>query len=89
MNPSKTSTTISEHLNRLIELGFVEKVKLPEDERKRDLPHTFYRLTDPGREFLEEHNILVDKEEQIEQEYENVDKEPDIKAAEEAPRPIR
>lgn len=86
MNPSKSTATIREHLDRLIEIGFVEKTELKEDIN-RDLPRTFYQLSDEGKKFLKKHEILIDEQEQIQREYANVEKSEQVKAAEEAPRP--
>ena len=85
-NPSYKRNTIQYHLNRLVEVGVVEKVTLPAGQRKRDLPSTFYRLTDEGRTLLDHHNLL---EEEIAWTaiYENVEKPPEITAAEEMDRP--
>lgn len=88
MNPSRNPATLKEHLDILEQIGLIEKIKLPEEERKRDLPNTFYYLTDGGRTFLEKHNILVDEEEEIKEDYAKVEKDPDIRKAEEAPRPL-
>lgn len=40
----------------------VEKVVLPKEERTRDLPHRFYRLSDIGQNLLERHDLLRAKE---------------------------
>lgn len=85
-NPSYKRNTIQYHLNRLIEVGVVEKVALPPGQRKRDLPSTFYRLTDEGRALLDHHNLL-EEETAWTAIYENVEKPPGIEAAEEMDRP--
>lgn len=89
MNPSvKNEATIRDHLGRLMEAGIVEQVQLPSEKRSRDSPYTFYRLTEEGRNLLEKHSIIVPDEEQIKQEYQEVEKPEDIKRYEEAERPI-
>lgn len=85
-NPSYKRNTIQYHLDRLVEAGVVEKVRLPAGERKRDLPSTFYRLTDEGRDLLDRHNLL-EEESAWQAIYENVEKPPEIEAAEEMDRP--
>ncbi|UWG49156.1 Fe2+/Zn2+ uptake regulation protein, fur/PerR (plasmid) [Halanaeroarchaeum sp. HSR-CO] len=58
VNPSKSKSTIREHLEVLIEHGIVEERTLSKDKRKRDLPWRFYGLTDVGRDLLEEIGLL-------------------------------
>ena len=58
VNPSKSKSTIREHLEVLIENDIVEERTLPKDERKRDLPWRFHGLTDAGRDLLEEMGLL-------------------------------
>jgi DNA-binding HxlR family transcriptional regulator len=52
VNPSRSQTTIRQHLQRLGDAGIVENVELPEDRRQNDLPYTFYGLSDKRRRFL-------------------------------------
>lgn len=85
-NPSYERNTIQYHLDRLIEIGVVEKATLPAGRRKRDLPSTFYRLTDEGRTLLDRHNLL-EEETAWTAIYENVEKPPEVEAAEEMDRP--
>lgn len=87
MNPSKQKATINEHLNRLESSGVVRKRELSDSQRSRDLPYTFYELSSAGRAFLEDHQILIDDEEEIKDQYSRVRKEPEIQEIEEAPRP--
>ena len=85
-NPSLKRNTIQYHLDRLVEIGIVEKHKLPKGERKRDLPSTFYALSGEGRRFLDRHNLLA--EETVWQEiHENVEKTTEIRKIESMPRP--
>jgi len=58
VNPSKSKSTIREHLEVLIENDIVAERTLSKDERKRDLPWRFYGLTDVGRDLLEEMGLL-------------------------------
>lgn len=85
-NPSKSKSTIRNHLQKLVDAGVVEKVHLPNDERKRDLPHRFFRLTESTREFLEEHDLLR-AEETLKEMHSMLEKTPEIKRYIEAPRP--
>lgn len=85
-NPSYKRNTIQYHLNQLIDAGVVEKIELPAGQRKRDLPSTFYRLTDDGRTLLARHNLL-EEETAWAAIYENVEKPPEIEAAEAMDRP--
>ena len=58
VNPSKSKSTIREHLEVLIENKIVAEQTLPKDERERDLPWRFYGLSTEGRELLEEFDLL-------------------------------
>ncbi len=86
VNPSKSKSTIRNHLEELLNHGVVETVELPEDQRSRDLPWKFYRLTDGGRKFLENHGLL--KEDGTLQEMHSMlEKTDKIEKFENAPRP--
>jgi hypothetical protein len=52
VNPSRSRTTIRQHLGRLVEAGIVENVGLPEDRRQNDLSYVFYGISEEGRRFL-------------------------------------
>jgi DNA-binding HxlR family transcriptional regulator len=88
VNPSRSQTTIRQHLQRLVETGIVEKVELPEDRRQNDLPYTFYGISEEGRRFLEEHKLLRAKE-TLRKIYDRVEKTAEIERYESAPRPER
>ena len=88
VNPSKSQTTIRQHLQRLVEVDIVEKVELPEDRRQNDLPYTFYGLSEDGRRFLEDHKLLRAKE-TLRAIYDQVEKTAKIERYETAPRPDR
>ncbi|GAB6863186.1 helix-turn-helix domain-containing protein [Haloplanus litoreus] len=87
-NPSRSQTTIRQHLQRLVETGIVEKVELPEDRRQNDLPYTFYGISEEGRRFLEEHKLLRAKE-TLRKIYDRLEKTAEIERYESAPRPER
>lgn len=88
VNPSKSQTTIRQHLQQLVSAGIVEEVLLPEDRRKNDLPYKFYGISESGRQFLEEHKLLR-AQDTLREIYDRVEKTDDIKRYETAPRPER
>ena len=88
VNPSRSQTTIRQHLQRLVDAGIVENVELPEDRRQNDLPYTFYGLSEDGRRFLEDHKLLR-AEETLQAIYDRVEKTAEIDRYETAPRPDR
>jgi len=88
VNPSKSQTTIRQHLQQLVEAGIVEEVLLPEDRRQNDLPYKFYGISDGGRQFLQEHN-LHRAQDTLREIYDRVEKTGAIKRYETAPRPER
>lgn len=88
VNPTKSRSTIREHLDTLIENDVVETVTLPESERTRDLPYRFYGLTDTGRELLERFDLLG-AEGTLGEMYERLETTPEIERYADAPRPDR
>ena len=88
VNPSKSQTTIRQHLQQLVDAGIVEEVLLPEDRRQNDLPYKFYGISESGRQFLAEHKLLR-AQETLREIYDRVEKTDDIKRYETAPRPER
>ena len=86
LNPSKSESTVHSHLETLAAHGIVESVELPTGERKRDLPHAFYRLTNEGQRFLDEHGVLQ-AEETLQAIYDAIDKSERLRQYESAPRP--
>lgn len=88
VNPSKSRSTIHGHLQTLIEAGVVEAATLSDDRRSRDLPYTFYGVTEAGREFLDRHDLLR-AEETLREIYDRVEKTEEIERYERAPRPDR
>jgi predicted ArsR family transcriptional regulator len=63
--------TIYKHIQKLIDAGIVTEVVLDDGERRQGYPWKFYGLTDEGREFLEEHNLLA-AEATLQQIYETI-----------------
>ncbi|WP_254546952.1 helix-turn-helix domain-containing protein [Halomarina pelagica] len=88
VNPSKSRTTIRQHLQRLVDAGIVEEAVLPRDRRRNDLPYTFYGLSEEGRRFLEAHKLLR-AEETLRAIYAKVEKTDAVRRYEDAPRPDR
>ncbi len=88
VNPSKSQTTIRQHLEKLVTEDILEVVSLPKDQRQNDLPYKFYGLSEDGRAFLEDHGLLR-AEEMITEIYSCVDKTEAIQRYETAPRPER
>lgn len=88
VNPSKSQSTIREHLEILIEEGIVEERVLPDDRRQRDLPWRFYELTEEGRALLSEAGLLR-AEATLQDMYTRLDTTPEIDKYAQAPRPGR
>lgn len=87
-NPSKSKSTIRNHLNKLIDANVVEAVQLPSEERQRDLPHRFFRLTENSRDFLERHDLLR-AEDTLKEMHSMLEKTDEIQKYMEAPRPTK
>jgi DNA-binding MarR family transcriptional regulator len=86
LNPSVSDATVYKHIQKLINAGVVKEVAL-EDQRRQGYPWKFYGLTEEGREFLEEHNLLT-AEETLQQIYETISDKPEkMVKYENAPRP--
>ncbi|WP_226012497.1 helix-turn-helix transcriptional regulator [Halomicrobium salinisoli] len=89
LNPSVSDATVYKHVQKLIDAGVVEAVALDEDDRRQGYPWKFYGLTEEGRAFLEDHNVLA-AEETLRQIYETISDKPDkMVKYENAPRPDR
>jgi len=86
VNPSKSRTTIRQHLEELVDAGIVEEVLLSEERRRNDRPYKFYGLSEEGRAFLEEHKLLR-AEDTLREIYDRVEKTDEIERYEAAPRP--
>jgi DNA-binding transcriptional ArsR family regulator len=86
VNPSKSQTTIRQHLQQLVDARIVEEVLLPDERRQNDLPYKFYGLSESGRQFLKEHKLLR-AQDTLRAIYGRVEKTDAIKRYETAPRP--
>ena len=89
LNPSVSEATVYKHVQKLIDVGIVEEVALPDDERRQGYPWKFYGLTDEGRSFLDQHNLLQ-AEATLKRIYGTIsDKSEKMEKYENAPRPDR
>lgn len=87
LNPSISDATVYKHIQKLIDAGIVEEAALPDDERRQGYPQKFYGVSDEGREFLDEHNLL-EAEETLQRIYETISDKPEkMIKYENAPRP--
>ena len=87
LNPSVSDATVYKHVQKLVDANVVEAVELPHDERQQGYPWKFYRLSDQGRRFLADHNLLQ-AEETLQRMYETItDKSEKMVKYENAPRP--
>ena len=87
LNPSVSDATVYKHIQKLIEAGIVEEVALNDDQRRQGYPWKFYGLTEEGREFLKDHNLLA-AEKTLQQIYETISDKPEkMVKYENAPRP--
>jgi len=62
LNPSVSDATVYKHIQKLIDAGIVKEVALDDDQRRQGYPWKFYGLTEEGRTFLDEHNLLAAEE---------------------------
>lgn len=85
-NPSLESSTIQYHLRKLDEAGVVERLKFPKGERKRDLPSTFWAVTETGQRLLERAGLAAEIEHWRDL-YERMERTPRIREIEAMPRP--
>ena len=87
LNPSLSDATVYKHVQKLVDAGILEAVTLPPDERRQGHPWKFYRLSDEGRRFLDDHGILP-AEETLQRMYEALTDKPEkMVEYENAPRP--
>ena len=87
LNPSVSNATVYKHIQKLIDEGIVKEVPLDDDQRRQGYPWKFYGLTEEGRGFLNDHNLLA-AEETLQQIYETISDKPEkMVKYENAPRP--
>ena len=89
LNPSVSDATVYKHVQKLVDAGILEEVALDDDERRQGYPWKFYGLTEEGRAFLDEHNLLA-AEATLQRIYESIGDKPEkMVKYENAPRPGR
>ena len=71
LNPSVSDATVYKHIQKLIDEGIVKEVALDDEQRRQGYPWKFYGLTEDGREFLNDHNLLA-AEETLQQIYDTI-----------------
>jgi len=76
LNPSVSDATVYKHIQKLIDEGIVKELALDDDQRRQGYPWKFYGLTEEGREFLNDHNLLA-AEETLQQIYETISDKPE------------
>jgi predicted ArsR family transcriptional regulator len=87
LNPSVSDATVYKHIQKLIDAGIVNEVALNDGQRRQGYPWKFYGLSDEGREFLKEHNLLT-AEDTLQQIYDTISDKPEkMVKYENAPRP--
>jgi len=87
LNPSVSDATVYKHIQKLIDEGIVKEVALDDDQRRQGYPRKFYGLTEEGREFLDDHNLLA-AEDTLQQIYDTISDKPEkMVKYENAPRP--
>jgi len=76
LNPSVSDATVDKHIQKLIDAGIVKEVALGDDKPRQGYLWKFYRLTEEGWEFLDEHNLLA-AEETLQQIYDTISDKPE------------
>ena len=59
LNPGVSEATVYKHIQKLIDAGIVKEVALDDDQRRQGYPRKFHALTEEGREFLDDRNLLA------------------------------
>ncbi|OTF01229.1 helix-turn-helix transcriptional regulator [Halorubrum sp. SD683] len=87
LNPSVSDATVYKHIQKLIDVGIVKEVALDDAQRRQGHPWKFYGITETGREFLDDHNLLA-AEKTLQQIYDTISDKPEkMVKYENAPRP--
>jgi DNA-binding PadR family transcriptional regulator len=87
LNPSVSDATVYKHIQKLIDKGIVKEVTLDDDQRRQGYPRKFHALTEEGREFLDDRNLLA-AEDTLQQIYDTITDKPEkMVKYENAPRP--
>jgi DNA-binding PadR family transcriptional regulator len=56
-NPSVAASTLTDHLNRLEDVGLIEVVEREREGLERGQPYRFFKLTDAARELFDRNNL--------------------------------
>ena len=84
-NPSVAASTLTDHLNRLKDVGLIEVVERDREGLERGQPYRFFQLTDAVRELFDRNNLFdPDAYREL---FAEVEKTDEIKAAEDIKRP--
>lgn len=83
--PSKSKSTLSEHLDVLVDEDVVTRLQASDDQRAT--PSTFYALSVDGWRALNRHALLIDELDAIQAEIENTETTDQVQRYENAPRP--
>ena len=87
LNPSVSDATVYKHIQKLIDAGIVKEVALDDNQRRQGYPWKFYGITETGREFLNDHNLLA-AEKTLQRIYDTISDKPEkMVKYENAPRP--
>lgn len=84
-NPSVAASTLTDHLNRLEEVGLIEVVERDREGLKRGQPYRFFQLTEAARELFDRNNLF--EPEAYRALFAEVEKTDEIEAAEAVERP--
>lgn len=84
-NPDRSKSTLSEHLEKLVEHGVVDKFVVPPGQRNRKSSHHFFSISKDGIVFLGHHQLLPDIP-KLQAQYDNIDKPDEIEKLEAYPR---
>jgi predicted ArsR family transcriptional regulator len=57
-NPSVAASTLTDHLNRLKDIGLIEVVERDREGLERGQPYRFFQLTDAARELFDRNNLF-------------------------------
>lgn len=85
-NANRSPSTLSGHLDKLVEMGIVNRFNPPAGERSGSSPRNFYALSDEGYTFLDHYNLLPEDEERLQAQYAGVEKPDEIEQLENYPR---
>lgn len=84
-NPSDAASTLTDHLNRLEDVGLIEVVERDREGLERGQPYRFFRLTDAARELFDRNNLF--EPDAYRAMFAEVEKTDEIEAAEAVERP--